>query len=84
MFEVGFLAFGLNVDAIVGIVVFYIACQVALKTITVTITAKTNIEHTTVNPYGIGFYHKANFNPGMVLSRAYVRSRCSLLSMSML
>lgn len=82
--EVGFLAFSLDVDAVVGIVVFHIACQVALKTISVHITAKPNIEHATVNSYGIGFCHRANFNPGMVLSRAYVRSRCSLLSMSML
>ena len=82
--EVGFLAFGLDVDAVVGVVVFHITHQIALQAVAVHIAAETHIKHTTVNPYGIGFFHRANFNPGMVRSRAYVRSRCSLLSMSML
>ena len=69
MFEVFFLAFGLNVDAAIGTVIFHIADHIALQSITVHITPETHIEHPTVNPYGIGFCHRANFNPGMVLSK---------------
>ena len=68
--KIPFLALGLDVDAAVGAVVFHIADHIALQPVAMHITPETDIEHPTVNPYGIGFCHSANFNPGICLSRA--------------
>ena len=68
--EVSFLAFSLNVDAVVGAVVLHITCQIALQPVAMHVAAEAHIEHATVDSYGIGFCHRANFSPGMVLSRA--------------
>ena len=57
-------------NAVINIVVLHIACQVALQAVAVYIAAEAYIEHTSVNPYGIGFCHRANFSPGIVLSKA--------------
>ena len=70
MIQIFFFAFSLDVDAIIGIVVLNITLHIALQPISVYITTETHVEHTAIDPYGICFCHRANFNPGMVLSKA--------------
>lgn len=62
--QVCLFAFGNDVDAIVFVVVLHIAHDVTFYGIAMHITAESYVEHATVNPYVVGFCHRANFSPG--------------------
>ena len=62
--QVFLFAFGNDVDAIIFVVVLHIANDIAFYGIAVHITTESYVEHATINPYVVGFCHRANFSPG--------------------
>lgn len=65
--QVVLVSLGHDVHAAVGVVVFDVAQHIALESVAVDVAPKADIEHATVNPYVVGFCHKANFSPGSLL-----------------